>query len=464
MECEGLSLGHVCRFQCNPGALLIDGKLEAKCKQSGRWSSPPPICARTPELVDLAVNQPTAQSSTKFEGVSGLAVQSANTSMNNVVACTHTYAEADPWWRVDLGEPKRINKIVIQNTPECSMSAIENVEVRAGNSLLSEGNANPLCAHSLRITTDPTTATCENTRAQFVNIRARSSSQALSLCRVRVIGYTEAKPEASVVGAVDLGKMRTATQSSPAESHSASLALQRQCTATDSQKDPWWTADLMDVRNVSHVIVTAPLQGAYLQSPFEVRVGPSSLDNGLANPVCSYQSSLHAGETRIIECSSNLAGRYVTLHAPGWDKTLSLCDVRILGPESHTVPKDLTDLAIAKQWTSSSVAPMSVPSNNSCHTSTASDSPWWQMNLQVPSAINHVMIQTGPISTSLLGVEISNATHHAGCELAKSVGANSVALFQCNGAIGQTVTVSAFGWNQVLSVCQVEIWGRVLNN
>eukprot|EP00301_Raphidiophrys_heterophryoidea_P025875 c8784_g2_i1.p1 GENE.c8784_g2_i1~~c8784_g2_i1.p1 ORF type:complete len:1186 (+),score=334.55 c8784_g2_i1:2889-6446(+) len=497
MQCSGSHVNDTCSFQCTEGTHLVKGKQAITCLSTGLWSLSPPTCARAPELRDLARDQPTAQSSTKFEGSASLAVQShSNTS--SFVSCTHTYAENDPWWRVDLGEPKRISHVLIQNTQECSMSSIENIEVRVGNSLMFDGNSNPMCAYGLTITTDViSNVSCSEMLGRYVNIRAKSRAQALSLCHVRVIGYSEDKADLSVEGTVDLAWMRPAymsslTQTTTSAASSSLLADEQQasaattatasvisaaasravvghCTATDSQRNPWWTVDLLDVREVTHVIISAPPSGIIMQSAFEVRVGASFIGNGIENPVCSFQNPLQAGETRVVKCTDGgMFGRYITLHARGWDKAIAVCDVRVMG--STKLISSLVDLAIAKQWyMSSEVAPpaqlaTATDANASCVFSTPSESPWWKMDLQVAAEIDYILIEVGPVTMPLLGIEVSNATHSVNCGVSKTISSRSASLFKCGGVIGRQISVTAFGWNQILSLCQVEIWGRVWNN
>jgi hypothetical protein len=145
-------------------------------------------CAGDPEVTDLAVGKSATQSSTKFEGHARLAV--AVDKSDALVKCTHTFAETDPWWRVDLGGSKKIKFVEIQNTQECSVD-LKNIEIRVGGSLVDNGNSNYLCSSPDTSKEYSVNATCNEAIGQFVNIIAKGHSRVLSLCHVRVWGFDD---------------------------------------------------------------------------------------------------------------------------------------------------------------------------------------------------------------------------------------------------------------------------------
>ena len=61
--------------------------------------------------VNLAYEKLTTQSTTAHGGGSGRAVDGDSNAQWHGGSCTHTARENNPWWRVDLGESKKIDMV-----------------------------------------------------------------------------------------------------------------------------------------------------------------------------------------------------------------------------------------------------------------------------------------------------------------------------------------------------------------
>ncbi|XP_035254862.1 fucolectin-like [Anguilla anguilla] len=59
-------------------------------------------------------------------------------------SCTHTNEEMKPWWRVDLFNVHNISSVVVTNRGDCCPERLNGAEIRIGNSLVDNGNSNPL--------------------------------------------------------------------------------------------------------------------------------------------------------------------------------------------------------------------------------------------------------------------------------------------------------------------------------
>ena len=59
-------------------------------------------------------------------------------------SCTHTTAQTNPWWKVDLLESYVVTSVVITNRRDCCVDRINGAEIHIGNSLQDHGTANPL--------------------------------------------------------------------------------------------------------------------------------------------------------------------------------------------------------------------------------------------------------------------------------------------------------------------------------
>ncbi len=58
--------------------------------------------------------------------------------------CTATTSQDDPWWRLDLLDKYVLTSITITNRKDCCPERLDGAEIHIGNSLLNNGNSNPL--------------------------------------------------------------------------------------------------------------------------------------------------------------------------------------------------------------------------------------------------------------------------------------------------------------------------------
>ncbi|KAI1885644.1 hypothetical protein AGOR_G00205950 [Albula goreensis] len=59
-------------------------------------------------------------------------------------SCSHTNAEKDPWWRVDLLQSFNVTSVAVTNRADCCSDRINGAEIHIGNSLENNGNDNPV--------------------------------------------------------------------------------------------------------------------------------------------------------------------------------------------------------------------------------------------------------------------------------------------------------------------------------
>ena len=59
-------------------------------------------------------------------------------------SCSHTKANSDPWWRVDLGEAYEVTRVSITNRGDTVPERINGAQIRIGSSLENNGNYNEL--------------------------------------------------------------------------------------------------------------------------------------------------------------------------------------------------------------------------------------------------------------------------------------------------------------------------------
>lgn len=70
------------------------------------------------------------------------AIDRKRTPLYHAGSCTHTKAETNPWWRVDLLDVYNITTVTITNRGDCCHERINGAEIRVGNDL--DGANNPL--------------------------------------------------------------------------------------------------------------------------------------------------------------------------------------------------------------------------------------------------------------------------------------------------------------------------------
>lgn len=75
---------------------------------------------------NVALGKPVSQSSTAFDSPATRAVDGNRNGNWGESSVTHTAPQASPWWQVDLGETKAIDKVVIYNRTDCCSERLDN--------------------------------------------------------------------------------------------------------------------------------------------------------------------------------------------------------------------------------------------------------------------------------------------------------------------------------------------------
>ncbi|XP_078506112.1 fucolectin-like [Lissotriton helveticus] len=106
-------------------------------------------------------------------------------------SCSHTNSDYNPWWRVDLLRPYRVNAIAI-TTRDRFHERLNGAEILIGNSLTNHGNNNARCAYISGIGAGATqTFYCHGMVGRYVNIIIRGRKEFLTLCEVQVFADPE---------------------------------------------------------------------------------------------------------------------------------------------------------------------------------------------------------------------------------------------------------------------------------
>ncbi|XP_076136639.1 uncharacterized protein LOC143119200 isoform X1 [Alosa pseudoharengus] len=249
-------------------------------------------------------------------------------------SCTATDAQTNPWWRVDLLSPYIITSVIITNRGDCCPETLNGAQIRIGNSLLNNGNNNPLATvissipagRSLRFRWD------NGVQGRYLNVFLHGHNKLLILCEVEVYGYPAPNGE-------NVALRGKATQAdifgngfayNAIDGNRDSIYVHGSCSSTEAHLNPWWRVDLLQNHKVFSVIITNRVAVPSRLNGAEIRIGNSLKQNGINNPRCAVITSIPAGFSKTFECHG-MEGRYVTVVIPGRVEYLTLCEVEVYG-------------------------------------------------------------------------------------------------------------------------------------
>ncbi|XDV35101.1 hypothetical protein PO909_005129 [Leuciscus waleckii] len=136
---------------------------------------------------NLALGATAVQSSILSGAGAQRAVDGNRNSLFSLGSCSHTNADRDPWWRVDLGEKYKVTRVSITNIGDGSAARINGAQIRIGNSLENNGNNNELAATVVSIPLGETkTFQFQPIKGRYVNIVIPGRNEYLHMCEVEV--------------------------------------------------------------------------------------------------------------------------------------------------------------------------------------------------------------------------------------------------------------------------------------
>ncbi|KAK9514332.1 hypothetical protein VZT92_027807 [Zoarces viviparus] len=144
---------------------------------------------RAPTGENLALQGKATQSSLYGTGVANNAIDGNRASYWNQASCTHTKADFNPWWRLDLGKTHKVFSVNITNTIDSVPQRLNRAEIIIGDSLENNGNNNPRCAVISSIPGGFTeNFQCNGMDGRYINVVIPGRSEYLTLCEVEVYG------------------------------------------------------------------------------------------------------------------------------------------------------------------------------------------------------------------------------------------------------------------------------------
>ena len=479
--------------------------MHASCRRAGLRALWVPLCALqclaahaqvapVTALANLALGQPTSQSSTGFGGVPSLAVD-GNTDGNyldNSVTSTGQTPVAQEWWQVDLGRVSTINQVVLWNRTDCCASRLQNFDVLISPTdmtgrTLAQLTADPsVTVQSVAsLTAASLTLTFPSTQGRYVRVQLTGTGY-LSLAEVQVLG----------VPTGDLALGRPATQSSvlsaaypPTNATDGKVDgnfLDGSVTHTNLEAQPWWQVDLGTSVYFDRIRIwnRTDCCAARLQN-FVVFVSATDMTGQTlaqlqANPAVSATAVAGLSGANAIDIPvAGSYARFVRIELTGTDY-LSLAEVQVLGGVD-------SDLARGKTATASSILIPSYPpalavdgdndgnflDGSVMHTAQELE-PWWQVDLGAPSSIQNIQIfnRTDCCATRLQNFDVfvssADMTYESMAALLADPTVFHVAVASLNGLpsitlpasrIGRFVRVQLTG-TDYLSLAEVRVLGN----
>ncbi|XP_074539366.1 uncharacterized protein LOC141800602 [Halichoeres trimaculatus] len=439
------------------------------------------------KVANIARGRNVAQSSVGYGGGPQRAVDGNRASNWNQRSCTHTNKDRRPWWRLDLGKRYKINTVTVTNRRDCCGNRLNGAEIRIGDRLDDNGNANTRCTVISHIPWGHTrTFQCKGMEGRFVNIVIPNRKEYLTLCEVEVTGEPAGNNPRPVVNIAKRGKVSQSSigfGGSPhraVDGNRASDWHQGSCTHTNNDRRPWWRLDLGKRYKITTVTIynrrdccSNRLNGA------EIRIGDRLDDNGNANTRCAVISSIPAGYSRTFQCKG-MEGRFVNIVIPNRKEYLTLCEVEVTGEPAGNNPRPVVNIAKRGKVSQSSIgfggSPHRAVDENrasdwhqgSCTHTNNDRRPWWRLDLGKRYKITTVTIynRRDCCSNRLNGAEIrigdrldDNGNANTRCAVISSIPAGYSRTFQCKGMEGRFVNVVIPNRKEYLTLCEVEVTG-----
>ncbi|XP_032242798.1 fucolectin [Nematostella vectensis] len=148
-------------------------------------------CSKGVSSTNVALHKPASQSSISWYGSAGRAVDGSRNGKYFDGSCSHTNVQFNPWWRVDLRRSFLVRRVFVMNRQDCCGNALNNFEVRVGDSTYSMSD--PTCGTSYSIPQGQgLTITCRPPlRGRYVTIMLHGQDRVLTLCEVEVYPCVE---------------------------------------------------------------------------------------------------------------------------------------------------------------------------------------------------------------------------------------------------------------------------------
>ncbi|KAK7177212.1 hypothetical protein R3I93_001256 [Phoxinus phoxinus] len=243
------------------------------------------------------------------------------------------------------------------------------------------------------------------------------------------------------------------------------------CTHTNTETNPWWRLDLMDLKSIQEVVITNRIDCcAERIDGAEIRIGNSLDDNGNNNPICAVISGIPAGLSVSYSCSG-MEGRYVNVVIPGDSKSLTLCVVKVYDTDYVKLTGNAVQSSVYQYWNAERAVDgrkYAPGAASFCAHTNEENSPWWRLDLLDEYYVSAVTITNRADSNieRINGAEIrigssleNNGNNNPICAVVQSIPAGGTLINLFPHTKGRYVNVVIPGANKVLTLCEVAVYG-----
>jgi uncharacterized protein (TIGR02145 family) len=305
-------------------------------------------CIKQPveKNINVALYKPTTQSSAPHNSHKAADnITDGNYFRSGGSSVTHTKAEKNPWWMVDLGKEYPISKIHIFNRTDCCEYRLDNYRVTIFNDLsinkssyTNDFNSHPNPKKTIDLSAHPI-------KGRYVKIEllGDSSKRILSLAEVRVMAAT------SIIKAQDIRAKNALNVAEKKPTHqSSTLAASKRAVDGNTDGDyrhnsvsgtqpeaqtPWWYVDLKSKFYITKINIfnrTDCCRGRLKN--YRITIS----DNSSFTQIKYMREFYKAPDPKItLDLSkTNITGRYVkieSLKLVGETAFLYLAEVQVMG-------------------------------------------------------------------------------------------------------------------------------------
>lgn len=271
----------------------------------------------TRSTINLALNGKASQSSTAHGGVASRAIDNNTNGKYGAGSTTHTNAEDNAWWELELEEISNVVSIEIYNrTDGCCVERLSNYTV----TVLDEFDDVTFSRFPYTTTTS-TTINYRSITAKKIRI-SMVTGQPLSLAEVRVFGTP------NIAGA------GTASQSSTSHGGAASRAIDNDARAnwsagttthTKVEDNAWWQVELAENSDINKITIHNRIDDCCF-----ARLGNFTVEVLAENGKVVFSDFFEAGRVyAALPIRFKATGKIVRVNLP--KGPLSLAEVRVFG-------------------------------------------------------------------------------------------------------------------------------------
>jgi len=442
-----------------------------------------------------------------WRAVDGLTNHGAFINQGNAPANSRSMACAaireipgqDSWWRVDMGTNQRVESFAVTGLSDGVEESSSGWEARVGD-WKNDGKSDSVCATQINAYKGTHWFACDGGSRQGRYFSLWKYNANMVICEVQVYGDTQDLAFGKVTEQSSIKKLASGAAASGAskkavDGNTDGNYAHSSCTRTDpdDSNPPWWRVDLGGPASVDSVTIwnRSDCCGDRLFAQgheFEVRVG----DDGKSyekNDKCGDKHTIDPPAlSKLIPCDKKI-GQYVYIDIPFGHRTLTLCEVRVMG--AHVVEDVAKDKPCGQSSGETCGRAVDGDTNGamsggSCTITEEQNPAWWYVDLQDEFKISEVQVWG---RTDCCGDRLSNFQVRVGdtkptsgtyiknraCNSQTDEGKVDYAEFNrddpikpsitvsCNREPGTYVSINIPDRADYLTLCEVKVFGQASN-